>query len=75
MDKIPWEGGIYDCNGSDERELVYAQDRIHVLACYYYGYVDILGLDKEEFKEYVAFLKSHESRFEEDCEKEEHEED
>ena len=70
MDKIPWEFGIYDCDGSDDRELVYAQDGIHVLACHYYGYVDILGLDKEEFKEYAAFLRSHECEIEEKCEEE-----
>lgn len=37
----------------DHRDLVYDEDGIEVHVCYYYEYVEILGLSKNEFTQLV----------------------
>lgn len=37
----------------DCRDLVYDEDGIEVYVCYYYDYVEILGLSKDEFNQLV----------------------
>ena len=37
----------------DCRDLVYDEDGIEVYVCYYYEYVEILGLSKDEFNQLV----------------------
>lgn len=33
----------------DAREVVYSKDGVRVLVCYYWNYVEILGLSESEF--------------------------
>ena len=35
---------------NDARECVYSEDGIRVLVCYYWDYVEVLGISDEEFK-------------------------
>lgn len=37
----------------DYRELVYDEEGIEVYVCYYYDYVEILGISKNEFNQLV----------------------
>lgn len=43
---------VFDCETlvGDERECVYSEDGIRVLVCYYWNYVEVLGISDEEFK-------------------------
>lgn len=43
---------VFDCETlvGDERECVYSEDGIMVLVCYYWNYVEVLGISDEEFK-------------------------
>lgn len=42
----------FDCESlvGDPRETIYNEDGIKVLVCYYYEYVEILGLSDDEYK-------------------------
>lgn len=50
---------------NDARECVYSEDGIRVLVCYYWDYVEVLGISDEEFKAIStregssAFLKKY----------------
>lgn len=35
---------------NDVRECIYSEDEIRVLVCYYWNYVEVLGISDEEFK-------------------------
>lgn len=37
----------------DYRDLVYDEDGIEVKVCYYYEYIEILGISKNEFNQLV----------------------
>lgn len=58
---------VFDCKSlvGDERECVYSEDGIRVLVCYYYDYVEVLGISDEEFKAistgkgFFTHLKKH----------------
>lgn len=43
---------VFDCESlvGDERECVYSENGIEVLVCYYWNYVEVLGISDEEFK-------------------------
>lgn len=43
---------FFDCESlvGDPRETIYNEDGIQVLVCYYYEYVEILGLSDDEYK-------------------------
>ena len=43
----------FDCESlvGDHRETIYNEDGIQVLVCYYYEYVEILGLSDDEYAE------------------------
>lgn len=43
---------VFDCESlvGDARECVYSEDGIRVLVCYYWDYVEVLGISDEEFK-------------------------
>ncbi len=43
---------VFDCESlvGDARECVYSEDGISVLVCYYWDYVEVLGISDEEFK-------------------------
>ena len=45
----------FDCESlvGDSRDLVYDEDGIEVYVCYYYDYVEILGISKNEFNQLV----------------------
>lgn len=45
-------GGIFDCRNvvGDEMNTVYNQDGIQVDFCEYWDYLEIFGLNKEEWK-------------------------
>lgn len=42
----------FDCESlvGDHRETIYDEDGIKVLVCYYYEYVEILGLSDDEYQ-------------------------
>lgn len=39
-----------ECLIGDPRETIYDEDGIKVLVCYYYEYVEILGLSADEYQ-------------------------
>lgn len=43
---------VFNCESlfNDARECVYSEDGIRVLVCYYWDYVEVLGISDEEFK-------------------------
>lgn len=43
---------VFDCESlvGDAMECVYSEDGIRVLVCYYWDYVEVLGISDEEFK-------------------------
>ena len=49
-DLLGWQ--CFDCESLvyDPRETIYNEDGIKVLVCYYYEYVEILGLRSEEYQ-------------------------
>lgn len=48
---------VFDCESlvGDYRDLVYDEDGIKVKVCYYYEYIEILGLSKNEFNQLVEY--------------------
>lgn len=42
---------VFNCESlvCDTREVVYSKDGVRVLVCYYWDYVEILGLSESEF--------------------------
>lgn len=43
---------VFNCESlvNDARECVYSENGIRVLVCYYWEYVEVLGISDEEFK-------------------------
>ena len=58
---------VFNCESlvNDAMECVYSEDGIRVLVCYYWNYVEVLGISDEEFKaistmeDSYTFLKKH----------------
>jgi hypothetical protein len=58
---------VFNCPSlvGDYRETVYEEDGIEVLVCYYWDYVEVLGISDEEFKAistrkgFLTHLKKH----------------
>ena len=52
---------VFNCESlvGDEREVVYSKDGVKVLVCYYWDYVEILGLSEAEFNSIKTRISRH----------------
>ena len=60
LEDVPYRCGIYDSRNiaGDPMSTIYAEDGIQVDACYSYDYIEVFGLNKDEWNDFVSFMNS-----------------